>query len=199
MIWATMKDVLSSTFNMAKFKGTIYTSTALFTDKRFGPGASDKVLQTLPTADREVLQGVTAVGWYPADPILAYHRTLDEVFGRGDLALCVEVGKFSAEWTLNAVLKIFLRLRTPNWLMERSSTLWERFHDSGRWEIQNDPNVQLCAQLYDFKVRDPVFCARFKGWLLRAIELTGGDNAEVDHVACTCKGDRYCHFNGRWD
>lgn len=184
---------------MPKFKGTIYTSTALFADKRFGKGASDRVLEALPAPDREILRGITPVGWYPTEPVMAYHRTLDEVFGKGDLGLCVEVGRFSAEWTLNAVLKMFLRLRSPHWLMERSGSLWNRFHDSGRWEMLEDVEAPLCARLRDFKLRDPAFCARFTGWLLRAIELTGGKNATVEHTDCTSRGGRYCHFNGRWD
>ncbi|MDD9967990.1 MAG: hypothetical protein OXR73_17270 [Myxococcales bacterium] len=183
---------------MAQFKGTIYLSTALFTEQRFGSEATNRVIAALPEEDQQVLRDVTAIGWYPTAPIMAFHRKLDELYGSGDLALCVEVGKFSAEWTLNAVLKMFLRFRTPNWLMERSSSLWVRFHDSGRWEILEDPNVPLLARLHDFKVRDEAFCARFQGWLHGAIELTGGKEAHVTHPRCACKGGRFCEFNGRW-
>lgn len=183
---------------MANFKGTIYTSTALFAEKTFGPDAIEHVLEALPMDDQRVLRGATAVGWYPAAPVMSFHRKLDELYGRGDLSLCLDVGKFSAEWTLNAVLKMVLRLRTPNWLMERSTSLWERFHDSGRWELQHNGPVPLLAQLHDFEVRDSAFCVRFSGWLHGAIALTGGKEPEVAHPKCVCTGDPYCQFEGSW-
>jgi hypothetical protein len=129
---------------------------------------------------------------------MAYHRQLDQTYGSGDLALCVELGRFSAEWALNTVLKFFLRFRTPNWILERSSSLWSRYHDSGRWEILQHPNFPLSARVLDFEVHDPVFCARFRGWLGGAIALTGGKDAHVEEAACACKGHGYCQFQARW-
>jgi hypothetical protein len=32
--------------------------------------------------------------------------TLDRVFGRGDFNVCVAAGRFSATWSMNAVLKV---------------------------------------------------------------------------------------------
>ena len=183
---------------MAQFKGTIYTSAQLFTESRFGADAVARVHAKLPAADRHVLTGITSIGWYPIEPVMAYHHKLDELFGNGNLNVCVELGKFSAEWALNTVLKFFIRFRTPSWLLERSGSLWSRYHDSGKWEVMASPNLQLSARLHDFQVRDPAFCARFRGWLHRAVELTGGRNPDVREPLCICKGERYCEYRARW-
>ena len=183
---------------MAQFKGTIYTSAQLFTEARFGPDAVQRVLAALPAADRELLTGITPMGWYPTEPVMAFHHKVDELFGKGDLAVCVELGKYSAEWALNTVLKFFIRFRTPSWLLERSGSLWGRYHDSGKWEVASSPDLQLSARLRDFQVRDPAFCARFRGWLHRAVELTGGREPDVRESLCVCKGERYCEYTARW-
>jgi hypothetical protein len=183
---------------LAQFKGTIYTTALLFTQQRFGEQAVQDVLHGLDGEDRRLLEGVSPVGWYPTEPVMAYHRKLDEAYGRGDLDLCVELGTFSADWALNTVLKFFLRFRTPNWIMERSSSLWRRYHDSGRWEMLQHPDYPLYARLHDFEVRDPAFCARFRGWLAGAIALTGGKDAHVEEAACVSKGDAYCQYQARW-
>lgn len=170
----------------------------MFTEQRFGAEAVERVLGALSAADRQILEGAALVGWYPVEPVMAYHHKLDQLYGHGDLDLCVEVGKFSAEWALNTVLKFFVRFRTPHWLMERSASLWGRYHDSGRWEILNDPNVPLLARLHGFEVRDPAFCARFRGWLIRAVELTGAKEPRVVEPACSCRGQAYCEYQVRW-
>jgi hypothetical protein len=183
---------------VAQFKGTIYTSAQLFTESRFGPDAVQRVLAALPAPDRKLLTEITPIGWYPTEPVMAFHHKLDELFGKGDLTVCVELGKYSAEWALNTVLKFFIRFRTPSWLLERSGSLWSRYHDSGRWEVVSSPNLQLSARLHDFQVRDPAFCARFRGWLHRAVELTGGRDPDVREPLCLCKGEPYCEYSARW-
>jgi hypothetical protein len=47
-------------------------------------------------------------------------------------------------------------------------------------------------------VRDPAFCARFRGWLHRAVELTGGRDPDVRESVCACNGEPYCEYSARW-
>ena len=54
----------------ASFKGTVFESTRMFTEREFGPLAVDKVLASLSESDRAVLSGVQAIGWYPVEPVL---------------------------------------------------------------------------------------------------------------------------------
>ena len=70
--------------------------------------------------------------------------------------------------------------------------------DSGRWEVLASPHLQLSARLHDFQVRDPAFCARFRGWLHRAVELTGGRDPQVREPACICNGEPYCEYQATW-
>ena len=141
---------------MAQFKGTVFVSTRMFTEERFGPEAVLKVLATLPAKDRESLEQTTTVGWYPVGPVLAFHHALDELYGRGDLSLCVDVGRFSAGWAVNTILKFLLRFRSPHWIVEKSGSLWSHYHDSGRWEFDPPEDKKLCGRLHDFAVNDPV-------------------------------------------
>ena len=90
----------------------------MFTEARFGAGAVEQVLAALPPTDRAVLREVSSVGWCPVEPVLAYHRRLDQQFGNGNLDVCVEAGRFSAGWALNTILKLYLKLKSPHWLTE---------------------------------------------------------------------------------
>ena len=181
------------------FKGTVFESTRMFTEREFGPMAVDRVLASLSEEDRAVLKDVQAIGWYPVAPVLHYHRALDRLFGKGDLALCVRAGRFSAGWSLNTVLKVFLRFRSPTWLIDRATRVWDRYHDTGRWVVTAPAPNRFIGELHDFAVRDESFCARLRGWLSGAVELTGGKNAVVTETKCVCRGQDHCVFSVSWD
>jgi hypothetical protein len=184
---------------VAQFKGTVFVSTRMFTEDRFGPEAVLKVLAALPAKDREILEQTTAVGWYPVGPVLAYHHTLDELYGRGDLSLCVDVGRFSAGWAVNTILKFLLRFRNPHWITEKSGSVWTHYHDSGRWEFDPPEERRLCGRLHDFAVNDAAFCARLRGWLCGAVELTGGKNPQITEIRCATRGHSFHEYRGTWE
>src|SRR5690349_19940726 len=98
---------------MAQFKGSIFESTRVFTLKEFGEGAHARVMRELSTSDQAALSGMSVLGWYPVEPILQYHYALDRLYGKGDLALCYDAGRFSAGWAFNNVLKFMLRFTSP--------------------------------------------------------------------------------------
>jgi len=184
---------------VASFKGTVFESTRTFTEREFGFAAVDRVLAELPEADRAALKDVQAIGWYPVEPVLRYHRVLDRLYGKGDLAVCFRAGRFSAGWSLNTVLKVFLRFRSPTWLIDRATRVWDRYHDTGRWTVTAESPNKFLGELSDFGVKDEGFCARLRGWLAGAVELTGGNNTVVNELKCACRGQDRCVFSVTWD
>jgi hypothetical protein len=183
---------------LAKFKGTVFESTRMFTEETFGPDAVERVLQELDASDREVLQHMHTIGWYPVEPVLQYMHALDRVYGKSDLEVCTRAGHFSAGWSMNTVLKVFLRFKSPLWLVDRATSVWNRYHDTGKWNVQSVNSSELLGELREFAVRDLAFCARLRGWLQGAIELTGGEGATVTEVRCTSRDDDHCAFTLEW-
>jgi hypothetical protein len=171
----------------------------MFTEREFGPTAVERVLADLPDGDRAILTDVQAIGWYPVDPVLRYHRSLDRLYGKGDLDMCFRAGRFSAGWSLNTVLKVFLRFRSPTWLIDRATRVWDRYHDTGHWTVTSPMPNKFIGELSGFGVRDEGFCARLRGWLAGAVELTGGTNAAVVETKCACRGQDRCVFVVSWD
>jgi hypothetical protein len=183
---------------VAQFKGIVFESTRMYTERHFGTGSSEKVLSDLSATDRELLSSVDILGWYPVEPVIAYHYALDKRFGRGDLALCSEAGRFSATWSMNTVLKVFLRFKSPTWLIDRATRVWGRYHDTGHWNVTNPAPNRIVGELVDHGIRDPAFCARLCGWLQGAIEATGGQGGVVTETACKCRGQARCTFELTW-
>ncbi len=183
---------------MASFHGSIFTSARMFARDRFGEAAEARCLAALAPEDRRLLDSIGPEGWHPTAPVLLFHRQLDMLYGFGDLAMCRELGRYSAQWALNSFLRLFLRFRTPQWLFDRAGTLWSRYHDSGSWLLSPSAPGRIHGQLRDFEVVDRAFCMRLSGWLLGAVELTGGREALVVETRCRALGDDCCEFAGTW-
>lgn len=190
---------MGASLNLANFKGTVFESTRVYTERQFGPEAVERVLRELPEDDRALLAGVQAIGWYPVEPILRYHHALDHAFGAGDLNQCVEAGRFSASWSMNRVLKVFLRFKSPMWLVDKATQVWDRYHDTGTWKVSSPGHNQITGELSGFAVKDPAFCARLCGWLEGAITVTGGTGAIAKETRCACNGGDQCVFQLSWN
>jgi hypothetical protein len=170
----------------------------MFTERRFGTAGVAKVMAALSDEDRQILSNVQVIGWYPVEPVLRYHHALERTFGTGDFALCTAAGKFSATWSMNTMLKAFLRFKSPTWLVDKATRVWDRYHDTGRWGVVSPASNRILGTLSDYAVKDLAFCARLRGWLQGAIEATGGKNFTVTEIRCACRGHESCVFSLSW-
>ena len=127
---------------LAKFKGSVFESTRMFTVEAFGADAVARVLAELDAEDQRVLSDVQLLGWYPVEPVLRYMRVLDRLYGKNDLKLCEQSGRFSAGWQMNTVLKVFLRFRSPV-LTTRDTLAWFK---SQPQERQDKPRAGLSPE-----------------------------------------------------
>ena len=182
---------------MALSKGVILLGGMEFVRKRYGEEALARVLAEMDPADASLMKHAVAAGWYPIEPFLRFRRTVDRIFGKGDLALLREMGRFAGDFQLHTVLKSLLKLTNPSWLVERGTRVWRQYHDTGDWEyIRSEPNY-LRARITGF-VADEAWCTGFLGFIERAVELTGGKDPKAVHPRCRARGDAFCEFEGRW-
>lgn len=184
---------------MASFKGSVFASSVAFTQQTYGTETVQQVLSDLSREERETLQSSTAVGWIPVEPVLAFVRGVEAMHGGPDHELCERMGHFSAGWSINSVIRVFARLQSPGWLIDKGTSVWSRYHDTGRWEFQPREQGHMSGRLLNYAVVDAGFCARLRGWLVGAAELTGGVNAKVSESRCTSRGHDHCAFTISWD
>jgi hypothetical protein len=176
-----------------KANGTVFASMRLFTERNFGDKAVERCLATLSKPDRDLLAAAVPVGWYPVSSVFRFLRAVDTVCGKGDLKLCHEIGRFSADWQLNSFHKLFLRFKSPAWLFDKGARLFNQYYNAGRFAVAPPEPGRMSGQLHDF-IADEAFCARELGWIERAVELTGGKGVTLSEPRCRIKGDPYCEY-----
>ena len=118
-------------------KGRVLTHLKRFVEERHGRDAWRTTVVRLPTSDRELLSGLVLAGsWVPVGvwnrAVEAFlpeaYRDLDA--GMGELA------GYIAERDMNKVYRTILAVSTPEFLLQRSRSLWGRYFDDGHLAAQ---------------------------------------------------------------
>lgn len=191
---------------MAKVKGVVILNGRDYALARGGEAAWERVIERLGSEDRQALTEVIPVGWYEMGLYDRTNRALAEALGGGggeggDGAeeVMKAAGRFAAEHDLKTIQRMFLRLATPVYVIERSTSYWRRFQDTGEWKVVREPPRGVRATLEGWGSEDELTCVRLAAYMFRLFQLVGAKNGTLERVACRVRGDPACVFEGEWD
>lgn len=151
--------------------------------RKQGDAAFQKVLSQLGHEAQAVFErGPLETAWYSYDIYLELSTTIDRVLGRGDLQLVYEMGAYSCEYNLTGIYRMFFRFGNINFLIERAAKAWHSQYDFGVMQVIRDPVNKTRATLQLSEVPRPtmVLFLAVKGWVVKAIELTGSELIKIE-------------------
>ena len=151
----------------------------------------------MSASDQLVLAEVVAVGWYDLELYARLIRALDERYGKGDLALLDELGRFEAESDYRGIFRLFFRMASPAYMVEKTADYWRRFHDAGQWAIERRGATAVWGALTSWGV-DEALCRELVAYVKRAIELVGGKDVALEHPRCRARGATRCEYLMSW-
>jgi len=180
-------------------KGSALTSTRKFVSAKYGDLGWDRVLSALPEGDRELLsKRVLVSNWYPFSSFINLLSTADKLLGTGDMALCTDMGRFSAENDLSSIYMVFNKEANPHLIISRAASIWKTYYDSGSMEIGERGDNSVAVRIVDFAEPAKPHCRRVQGWIEMALSLAGGVEPKVAETKCRCAGDEFCEFICSW-
>jgi hypothetical protein len=180
---------------MARVAGGPILSLRTFLEQAQGPGAFERVLESLPAGDARQLGGIILpVNWYPTEAFIGAMHAAARIFDMPDL--WERYGTFAADYEIHAFQRMVLRFTSPLFFLDRAGRIWHRFHDSGQWEVEGGDGA-LRGTLRDFALVDGDYCRALTAWIGRAGRMTGVKGG-VEHSACRARGDEACVFSGWW-
>ncbi len=183
---------------VAVTKGITFTHAQAFLESSMGKGAWHRVIEASAAEDRATLGSVVAVGWYDLDLYARTLRTLDTVFGRGDLELLGAIGRYGAEKDINTVYRLFFRFANPIYAIEKVTEYWRKFHDTGTWSIVRTGDGRAEGTLRDWGHVDRALCRELVAYMTRVLELVGASEVHLSHPRCRADGEPACFFTLRW-
>jgi hypothetical protein len=180
---------------VAQVAGKSVLSLQMYMQRTYGGEAYERLLDGLPNDEAAPLRGIILpVNWYPTTPYVRAIEIAHATHGDDDFA--EQFGAFAAEYQINLFQKLLLRFASPVFFLDRAGRLWDRYHDTGRWEVEGG-DKRMRGTLRDFAIVSPVYCRVLVAWIHRASQLTG-TVGNTEHPKCRARGDDVCIFDGAW-
>ena len=165
--------------------------------ERHGTAGVEKVLARLHTEDRRLLASAKAFDWVPFLLHARLLESIDAVVGAGDLASLHAVGVGMARRELPVVGRMFMRIVSPGFFLDKVMRLWPILHSRGRWELTRGPGT-VRGLLVDHPDHHPAFCAQTLGFAEGALTMTGAVEPRAVELTCAARGAPYCSYEMTW-
>lgn len=183
-----------------KILGATIISMQSFILSNFGEESYNEWFRHLPEESQEILRSHPKIDeWYPLiDGFSEPTRVLCEEFYRGKLQGAWELGRFSADFGMNTLMKIFLRVSNVSFIVKRASQIMTRYYDPCKVEIIESGPREAVMRVVEFPEMTPYIENRIAGYIQRAVELTGGADVNVFIGPSLTKAHPYTEFKVQW-
>jgi len=166
-----------------------------------GEALLEKVLGQLSAGSQAILRRkVIAIGDYSYAAFVELLRKADQVLGRGDLALCRTLGKYTATRDVQSIYNLYKKQAKPEDLMRDGAVIWKSYYqNAGTFKTEDSSPDHILVRIIDFPRMDPAHCRLMEGWMTQAVQESGGVwIEELREVQCMSRGGPYHEFTGRW-
>jgi len=180
--------------------GTAVASLPLFIRTKFGDAGFNRWIQSLSEEAAKVYSTtIFPSSWYPLDKVVIEPtRKFCDLFYGGNIKGAWEGGRFSADYGLKGVLKIFVKVASVNILIKKAGMILPTYYKPSNITIIENDKGKACIQITNFPEMDQIIEFRIAGWIERAIEISGGKYVTVIITKSLVKGDPYSEIKITW-
>ncbi len=158
---------------LMQVKGTGIKTTKEFVKSHFESEYSTWI-ENLPLKSKELYTfNVEFTGWFPIQE--AYIQPLENIISMFYKGNSVEggkaIGRFSADYALKGVYKVFLLVASPQFLMRRASKIMKTFYKPCKINVAENGNKSVVLTILRFDKMNEALEHRIGSWYQRALEL----------------------------
>lgn len=179
---------------MGRAKGTNLLHMFTWVEREFGVGTWEKVLHGLSPDEQRRARNILPVRWYDLGLQHRILRAIDRELGRGDGGLVDVIGRYEADQDLSVIHRVFMRMASPSYILERSRDYWERFYDTGAWHVERLGGNHTRGELRGVEPFDPFFARYLHAYIHRMFELTGAKDLQTRYEV----RDEAMIMHGEW-
>ncbi len=177
-------------------KGIVLQSQIQYVEKFHGKDEIERVMEAVSPETRAMLSGEILVSsWYPLAQTIEIRVAIDRLFGRGDLKLCEEMGRYTARLALEGALQqSFSPGDDPSFVVRMGPVIWRQYYDSGEVEAKVTGPESGIARVVGFAEPHRAVCLSVQGWMEEAFLIWRTAQALVIETRCKARGEEYCEF-----
>jgi hypothetical protein len=181
-------------------KGTAVETIPMFIKSKFGDQGYQKWIQALrPESQKVFVSSILSPVWYSLkETLIDPTSTLCDLFYRGRMDGAVDQGKFSAEHALKGVYKLFVKFTSPETLVAKASTILPTYYQPSAMEVVEKGKGRGVVRITKFETPHMVIEHRMKGWMEKALEISGAKGVKVEITSSMTKGAPHTDFVVTW-
>jgi len=183
-----------------EIKGTAVKSIYEFVQKKF-PDRLKEWIDELPEASRKIMEeAIFATQWYPLDEAGGIPtKKLGLLFYDDIKKGAWECGRFSAEMALTGVYKVFIKLATPSYIIDRATKIFSTYYRPTELSVVDKGKNSVKLHIQKFPSPDRVIEYRIAGWMERALEINNCKNINMKIPQSLTLGHPVTEINITWD
>jgi len=185
---------------MMYVKGTAIKSIPQFV-KFYHPDKFANFLDSLSESSKQIMGEVIIINyWYPIYE--AYYFPLEAIrtlFFEGDTQKCAtNIGRFSAQTALTGIYKIFLKLGSPNHIIQRATKIFSTYFNPAHLVVVDHSHKNCVFRVTEFGKMQEIAEYNILGWCEMALELSGCKNLKIQILSSISSGDPYTEYRASW-
>jgi len=182
-----------------KSKGFTLKGALAFVEYSFGPKGVADLLEAVDEETRQVLEtNVLSSSWYPFRVQVNLYESVDRVFGKGDLALCREIGRYTAARESSTMHKLILKFSNLEIWLRSAALMWSMYYSCGAIRPEGFSADSGTIRVSGFNPISKAFCYDLAGWLEKTAEMSGKKTPAVIHTECVLDGCPECVYSATW-
>lgn len=192
---------------IGRAKGSIFLNSRDYIVNSIGDSVWKLVLANLPGDDAEFFEkNIAKTEWYPVTHLNNLVNTYDLVVGNGDFLSIVPVAEYIAKKDLGPVFEVFVDLKNPQVILNSAPSLWSRYFDSGRVDVEsvNVDDKSSTLVLYELademKASGVAICTfAVPEWFKTGLLMSGTGAVTITQTECRYKGAESCKYEINWE
>lgn len=181
-------------------KGTALASIPKFVMDRFGKKGFDRWIEALQAEPRELYRyPIREDQWFPLTQMMSVPtRAICDLFFEGSIDGAWEGGRYSADYALHGIYRLFVKIGSVESLINRASVILPTYYRPSAIRVASAKNRKVDLRIDQFPAMDEIIQNRIAGWIERAVEISGQSDVGVETVKSLVSGDGFTEFVITW-
>lgn len=184
-----------------EIKGVAITATKDFIVSTFGEDGFNKWLDSLSPEARKVYKGsILPAQWYPLTSIGSIPRQkMCDLFYEGDPKGCIELGRYSADYSLKGIYKLLVRMTTIDYLTKKVAKATSLYYRPSKYVVWEHNPKDVTIRITEFPEPHKAMEYNNLGFLQGALEICGYKNVSTKLGKSLADGDEFSELIISWD
>ncbi|MFC2061022.1 hypothetical protein ACFLUV_00750 [Elusimicrobiota bacterium] len=180
-------------------KGAVIKSIPEFIGEKLGQEAYDLWLESISEQARKVYSdAVYPAFWYPVkEALIEPTKVICDIFYNGDLRGAWESGRFSADYSLKGIYKVFIKFGSFEYTLKKSSVILSTYYKPSELQIIDGDNGYAVFDM-KFEESSSFLDHRLAGWIERTMELCGVTDINVEIIKPSSEEDPHAQIQILW-